>query len=206
MILQNYCGAMSEILKHLNTLWQKSEGVSEKKWHKYCLDNAKVVEIKSVYDVLTNEEIERLKEYFPPMQGRCYENAHKATTICNVEYVEGYTVVGGYPLKHAFNKRGNDHFDVTLEMVLGFLGTEYVSLCEIDGLECTRIALRTGHYGNYCTYLYNEMITNKAEQRRKQQRAYYKQNREKKLKYQRKYYEDNREQEIERHRKIRKRY
>lgn len=166
---------MSNTINYIKNLCRVSEGETRQMWNEYKR-RSKVVHITPIREVLTDEEISFILEYIKPKQHECYRNAHEATRILGVQYVEGFIEIGGLPIDHAFNRRGDKYFDITFELVLKEKATEYVSVWDINGYECTRISLETGKYGLYGRFLFNEILQRRKERRKQKDKERYKRN------------------------------
>lgn len=166
---------MSNTINYIKNLCRVSEGETRQMWNEYKR-RSKVVHITPIREVLTDEEISFILEYIKPKQHECYRNAHEATRILGVQYVEGFIEIGGLPIDHAFNRRGDKYFDITLELVLKEEAKEYVSSWDINGLECNRISLATGVYGNYGRFLFDEILKRRKERRRQKDKERYERN------------------------------
>ena len=170
------CGeTMSNTINYIKNLCRVSEGETRQMWNEYKR-RSKVVQLTPIREVLTEAEINFILEYIKPRQHECYRNAHEATRILGVKYVEGFVEVGGLPIDHAFNKRGDKYFDITTELVLKEPCKEYVSTWELDGLECARISLITGVYGSYGRFLFDEILKRRKERRKQKDRERHKLN------------------------------
>ena len=115
-----------------------------------CIKPIKCVPAK---EVLNKDSIRIIKSRVRPKEKCCYEDAfHTASYITetDVKYCEGYLIVYGLPIEHAFNKVGDCYIDVTRE----FGGhddvtqNEYVILKEWDA----DVALRIMAHGNVQCY------------------------------------------------------
>ena len=166
---------MSNTINYIKNLCRVSEGETRQMWNEYKR-RSKVVHITPIREVLTDEEISFILEYIKPKQHECYRNAHEATRILGVQYVEGFIEIGGLPIDHAFNRRGDKYFDITLELVLKEEAKEYVSSWDINGLECNRISLATGIYGSYGRFLFDEILQRRKERRKQKDKERYKRN------------------------------
>lgn len=166
---------MSNTINYIKNLCRVSEGETRQMWNEYKR-RSKVVKLTPIREVLTDEEINFILEYIRPRQNECYRNAHEATRILGVKYVEGFVEVGGLPIDHAFNRRGDKYFDITFELVLKEEAKEYVSSWDINGLECNRIALATGIYGSYGRFLFDEILQRRKERRKQKDKERYKRN------------------------------
>ena len=170
------CGeTMSNTINYIKNLCRVAEGETRQMWNEYKR-RSKVVKLTPIREVLTEAEINFILEYIRPRKHECYRNAHEATRILGVKYVEGFVEVGGLPIDHAFNKRGDKYFDITTELVLKEQCKEYVSTWELEGLECTRISLTTGVYGSYGRFLFDEILKRRKERRKRKDRERHKLN------------------------------
>lgn len=166
---------MSNTINYIKNLYRVSEGETRQMWNEYKR-RSQVVKITPIKEVLTDEEINFILEYIRPRKHECYRNAHEATRILGVKYVEGSVEVGGLPIDHAFNKRGDKYFDITTELVLKEQCKEYVSTWELEGLECSRISLVTGVYGSYGRFLFDVILQHRKERRKQKDKERYKRN------------------------------
>ena len=171
----NCGGTMSNTINYIKNLCRVSEGETRQMWNEYKR-RSKVVKLTPIREVLTDEEINFILEYIRPIKHECYRNAHEATRILGVKYVEGFVEVGGLPIDHAFNKRGDKYFDITTELVLKEQCKEYVSTWELEGLECTRISFITGVYGSYGRFLFDVILQRRKERRKQKDKERYKRN------------------------------
>lgn len=166
---------MSNTINYIKSICRVTVGEPRQMWNEYKR-RSKVVQITPIREVLTDEEINFILEYIKPKQHECYRNAHEATRILGVKYVEGFVEIGGLPIDHAFNRRGDKYFDITFELVLKEEAKEYVSSWDINGLECNRIALATGIYGSYGRFLFDEILQRRKERRKRKDRERHKLN------------------------------
>ena len=109
----------------------------QKKFWDWKICCAKPVKCVSIKEVLTPQEIERIKA-LKPMMKECFKNAASIVMFAGIEgvtYVEGEIGIRDtVGVEHAFNRRGDKYFDVTLE-----LGAErdvttedYISILEVE--------------------------------------------------------------------------
>ena len=166
---------MSNTINYIKNLCRVSEGETRQMWNEYKR-RSKVVHITPIREVLTDEEIKFITENIISKYNDFYKTAHEATRILGVQYVEGFVEVGGLPIDHAFNRRGDKYFDITFELIAKYKVKEYVSSWEIDGLECTRISLATGKYGRYGRFLFSEILQRRKERRKQKDKERYKRN------------------------------
>lgn len=109
----------------------------QKKFCDWKISHAKVVKCVPVEEVLTPQEIERIKA-LKPMMKECFRNAASIVMFANIEgvaYVEGELGIGKtIGIEHAFNRRGDKYFDVTLELGAerDVTAEDYVSVLEVE--------------------------------------------------------------------------
>lgn len=120
---------------------------------KQKVKDADSVDICSVYDVFSNEEIDRIKKYINPQPKCCYENAYKLSDRFydrDIKYVEGYLNMKGLPIEHAFNCVDGKYVDITIELALDRDVKEdtYVKIGEFDIDEVREVLVENGYYGN----------------------------------------------------------
>ena len=143
---QNMSGVQAELFK------QKAE-------------DADSIDIVPLNEVFTEQEIQEIKRRLRPQPKMCYENAYKLMDRFSydsnheIEYVEGYINMKGFPIEHAFNKVDGKYVDVTIELALGKDPTEdtYVKIGEFDLGTVTEILLQNQYYGQ----IYETIFLNK---------------------------------------------
>lgn len=90
----------------------------------------------------------------------------------DVVYVEGELGIAGViGTEHAFNRKGDKYFDVTMEMCLGSDVTKesYVSILEEDDKDAlTWFIMDTRTYGDYIPYYYYQNFNNESHLRLKE--------------------------------------
>lgn len=136
----------------------------QKEFFTFKLEHAKEVAPVSIRDVFTAEEIERIKREVRPEKKHCFKNATlMAQYFPDVVYVEGELgIMGVIGTEHAFNRKGDKYFDVTMEMCLGKDVTKesYVSILEEDDKDAlTRFIMDTKTYDAYIPYYYQNLTT-----------------------------------------------
>ena len=150
----------------------------QKEFFNFKLEHAKEVAPVSIRDVFTVEEIERIKREVRPEKKHCFKNATLMTQLFpDVVYVEGELGIAGViGTEHAFNRKGDKYFDVTIEMCLGSDVTKesYVSILEEDDKDAlTWFIMDIRAYGAYIPYYYqnfnNESYHRLKEAKRKVQ-------------------------------------
>ena len=136
----------------------------QKEFFNFKLEHAKEVAPMSIRDVFTDEEIERIKREVRPEKKHCFKNATLMTQLFpDVVYVEGELgIMGVIGTEHAFNRKGDKYFDVTMEMCLGKDVTKesYVSILEEDDKDAlTCFIMDTKTYGAYIPYYHENLTT-----------------------------------------------
>lgn len=133
---QNMSGVQAELFK------QKAE-------------DADSIDIVPLNEVFTEQEIQEIKRRLRPQPKMCYENAYKLMDRFSydsnheIEYVEGYINMKGFPIEHAFNKVDGKYVDITIELALGKDPSEdtYVKIGEFDLDTVREILLQNQFYG-----------------------------------------------------------
>ena len=143
---QNMSGVQAELFK------QKAE-------------DADSIDIVPLNEVFTEQEIQEIKRRLRPQPKMCYENAYKLMDRFSydsnheIEYVEGYINMKGFPIEHAFNKVDGKYVDITIELALGKDPSEdtYVKIGEFDLDTVREILLQNQYYGQ----IYETIFLNK---------------------------------------------
>ena len=126
---------------------------NQKEYFRGLLNAAKPVEVVSIKDVFTKEEIKMIKRLVSPKKKMCYRNSHLLTLLFpdKAKYVEGRFSCSfiGLPIDHAFNRVGDKYVDVTVELALKEDVTEheYIEFAEYDAEQIESAAYETGYYG-----------------------------------------------------------
>ena len=98
--------------------------------------DAKEVEVSSVFDVFTADEVLTILRVVEPKKRQCYRNSALMTELFpdRCKYVEGYGWNGIFKVEHAFNRVGDKYIDITWELALGedVSKLPYVALIEAD--------------------------------------------------------------------------
>lgn len=123
----------------------------QKEYYQHQLDCAELIECVSVYEVLSEEEISRIKKTINPQPKECYRNAARLAMLFpdRIEYVEGlYGVMGVFGTEHAWNRIGNKYIDITAELVLkkDVKKEDYVKLMVLSSKEITDLVLKENCY------------------------------------------------------------
>lgn len=144
------------VIKDMLNLFASSSSGVQSALYKQKAKDATSVDIVSVYDIFTEEEVKQILKYIRPKVKECYKNAYNMADVFqdrNVEYVEGYLNMGGLPIEHAFNVIDGKYFDITLELVTNKkfptnrTNDTYVSIGTFNLDEVRRVLLQNGYYG-----------------------------------------------------------
>lgn len=148
-------GTKAEKLLDTFRVWATLTSGRQRAYYKQMLKDAKPVEISSVYDVFTAEELEKIRTVIKPEPKHCYKNA---LLLClldreRIRYVEGYGLACGVlPAEHAFNVVDGKYVDITWELACegAVVGNEYIALIEASEEEVFRdVELHDNMTGNY---------------------------------------------------------
>lgn len=152
------------IIEMLNFFAKNCSGVQKELYSQKAKD-ADSIDIVSLNEVFTKEEIKEIQKRIHPKPKMCYENAWK---LCDrfeyegnhkIEYCEGYINMKGFPIEHAFNKVDGKYVDITVELALKKDPKEdtYVVIGEYDTDSVRNVLIENGYYGN----IYNSIFLNK---------------------------------------------
>lgn len=132
--------------------------------HAQKAKDADSVDIVTLSEVFTDDEIEQIKKYVNPKPKMCYENAYKLADRLyglgkDIKYVEGYINMKGLPIDHAFNCVDGKYVDCTIELALGKNPQEdtYVKVGEYNLDDVREVLLENGFYGD----IYNSIFLKK---------------------------------------------
>lgn len=136
----------------------------QKEAYEEIIKDAKEVEVVSIFEVFTIQEISLIKKAVKPKKHECYKNAFQLAMLFpdKVRYCEGKMTVANklVGIEHAWNRIGNKYIDITMELVLEQdmtqYGEEYVSLGDWDSNELLDISQRMGFYGGVYGFVKNE--------------------------------------------------
>lgn len=122
----------------------------QRRYYDILLEKAKPIEMHSIYEVFTEEEIKRIKKNINPQKKQCFKNAFRMTLdFPGVEYVEGRVLAGGVlGAEHAFNKVGDKYIDVTFELALkeDVTKEQYILIHEFEREELINLAITHQYY------------------------------------------------------------
>ena len=164
-------------IKHINEALRESDsgiktmleffansysGVGAALYRQKVID-ANSVDIVSLSEVFSPEEIKVIKKYIRPKAKMCYKNAYMLCDYFDgdghdVRYVEGYLNMRGLPIEHAFNYVDGKYVDITMELALGKDMEEdsYISIGEFSTDEVRKVLLKNGYYGQIYETLFLE--------------------------------------------------
>ena len=93
----------------------------QRKYYDIVLEMVEPIEVVSLSEVFTVEEIEEIKRQINPKKKECFKNAMRlAMDFDDVKYVEGRLLLAdAFGTEHAFNKVGDKYIDITMELALG---------------------------------------------------------------------------------------
>ena len=143
------------IVDMLNFFAKNCDGYQKELFNQKAKD-ANSIDIVSLDEVFTKEEIKEIKKRVHPQPKCCYENAWK---LCDrfeyegnhkIEYCEGYMNYKGLPIEHAFNKVDGKYVDITTELALNRDPKDdtYIVIGEFDTNKVREILVENGFYGN----------------------------------------------------------
>ena len=151
----------NSLIKQLEQLRDLMSNSRQIKWYEDLLKVAKPVSVSPISEVLSEEQIQFIKDNIQLRKKECYRHA---TLFClyipDSVYVEGQFSTLGLPIEHAFNKVGDKYIDITAELVLGEDVTklEYISWGEYDINLVSKIITDRGYYGDIYRQLYVENL------------------------------------------------
>lgn len=142
---------MSVLVEELKNLASMTSGKQHDCMVK-MIGDATDVEVCSIHDVFSDEEIRKIRRKVKPKAKECYKNAFLLTELFpeKVQYVEGkFTCMKFVSLEHAWNKVGDKYVDITMEMALkrNPKDEEYMSLGCYSYGEILDVAMKLGYYG-----------------------------------------------------------
>lgn len=129
-----------------------SDGM-QKEYYSKLLADAREVKVTRLAEALDEDEIGRIRDIVSPEPHQCYANSMKTALVKllgrNFKYCEGFIVVNGFPVEHAFNSVNGVYVDVTADLALGGLkeGTGYILTGEWSPDKALGVMEDTGVYG-----------------------------------------------------------
>lgn len=111
---------LSTLKNMLEKMSQYGSGM-QKELAKAKLNSMKVVKAKKIADAINSDVVDIIKQRVRPEKKNCYANSLHAAEFLrdyDVRYCEGWLLFHGFPIEHAFNKVGDEYFDVTEEFAL----------------------------------------------------------------------------------------
>ena len=149
------------LIKQIEQLRDLVSNSRQVQWYEDLLKVAKPVTVSPISAVLSEGQIQYIKDNIQLRGKECYRHA---TLFClyipNSVYVEGQFSTFGLPIEHAFNKVGDKYVDITAELVLGedVSKLEYISWGEYDIDLVSKIITDQGYYGDIYRQLYIENL------------------------------------------------
>lgn len=137
--LEEYEPSGASAMRAFRNLYGKMAELSDgmqKEYYSKLLADAKEVKMTRLSEALDEDEIGRIGDIVSPKPHQCYANSMKTALVKllgrNFKYCEGFMVVNGFPVEHAFNSVNGIYVDVTADLALGGLkeGTEYILVGE----------------------------------------------------------------------------
>lgn len=109
------------VMNYLEALCKMNSHPKQKAFFEWQLNNARNVEMTLVKDIcLKYPEIGEYVKKENIAIKQCYMNSAKlAMVVPGVSMVEGFVSVAGIPIEHAWNKIGDEYFDLTQDIALG---------------------------------------------------------------------------------------
>ena len=157
-----------ECYKDVLSLLVNNTQSGQKVFYKQKLTDIKPIEITSVRELFTEEEVKIMTQTVKAKE--CYKNAFRIAEILStdtreVRYIEGVAFLsdfGGVPIEHAFNSVDGKYFDATYELLnsLKDKNVEYSVYGDYSVDEVREVLLETKVWGeiyaNKVTKLYKE--------------------------------------------------
>lgn len=146
------------IIRELNAIAQMQWYPAQAAFFSKQAQDAKPVQVSSVFSVFSPAELRLIKTAIKPKKGQCYRNAALLTELFpdKCKYVEGFSWNRILKVEHAFNRVGDKYVDITWELVLGedVTAIPYVALIEASRDEVLEdICAHDNTTGDY--YLHN---------------------------------------------------
>jgi len=164
---ENYNADELESLKSMLDAMSRFGSGIQKNLAKEKLNVMKVVKVKKVSDAINPQAAEIIKEKVRPEKKNCYANSLHAAEFLreyDVRYCEGWLLLHGFPIEHAFNKVGDEYFDVTEEFALNGNPEEYTYVVLDDWDPDTALmVMATGPYKCYGEVFDKEYISKHPE-------------------------------------------
>lgn len=161
--LEEYEVSGASAMRAFRDLYGKMAELSDgmqKKYYSEMLADARKVKVTRLSEALDEDEIKRIAETAEPKPHQCYANSMKTALVKllgrNFKYCEGFMMIGGFPVEHAFNSVNGVYVDVTADLALGGLkeGTEYILVGEWTPDKALDAMEANGVYGG----VYREMF------------------------------------------------
>ena len=151
----------TSLLSQVKQLADITSGV-QKDYYTAIYNNSKEIKCISIYDVMSEKEIQIIKKYISPQKKECYKNATRLTMLFpdKIKYCEGKLSVYGFGIDHAFNKIGDNYIDITAEFALGEDVTEndYLVYAEYDAETVDDVLIKNEFYGDIFQTIFKENL------------------------------------------------
>lgn len=133
---ENFSENSNGLIQMLTAMSRFGSGIQQE-LAKKKLDSLKAVSCVPLTEAVGEDAAKKTIERVKIAKKECYANAlHTAECLrsLDVKYCEGWMMLYGIPIEHAFNKVGDTYFDVTAEIALGddVTKTEYYVIGEWD--------------------------------------------------------------------------
>ena len=146
------------MLEDLKRIAELTKGSNQGEFHAKRVENATLVQVVSVSEVMTPDEIKLIRSEIKPKCKECYKNATLFTSMFDATFVSGQMEVCGFGIDHAFNKIRGKYVDITAEFALADKGietsSEYVSIAEYSREEVMKAIVDMGCYDDPFRYYF----------------------------------------------------
>lgn len=142
--------------EYIEMLATQSSGIQAAYWT-YIRRTYNEVSIEPMEHILSQAQIDAIKEYAFPKVRQCYKNAYKIAMLDDFLYVEGMVNFYGMPIEHAWNMtKDGRYFDATYELNGLEGGADYLSFYEAPFEDVSELALESRVYGGYPNQLFRK--------------------------------------------------
>lgn len=134
----------------------------DRKYYLNALASAKAVSMTPIAEVFSEREMDKIMRCAKPEQRSCYKNSMRLASlfdgIRDIRYCEGYMLVCGTPVEHAFCFVDGRYVDPTVEIALSEnpKDFEYAVFGEYTTEQVMAVLMATGHYGTVDQWYWNE--------------------------------------------------
>jgi 8-oxo-dGTP diphosphatase len=146
------------IIEYITHLRDINGDEKQKAFYQWQLLNAKQVKLMPIKDIRVKyPQVDKFLKEESALMKQCFVNAAKlATSGKSILYVEGFISINGAPMEYAFNKIGEDYFDITkdfADLTLSDNSEDIVEDCtsvmELDSHQLLQYLLTTESYGSF---------------------------------------------------------